>query len=83
MTDESKVYILDTYNPYNVSGNVNVKKIFKHYDHYYCVREVELEWGRPVLNFRSITDDDEFLDFHLYDSLDEAKAAVAALKRCE
>ena len=71
------VFIVDVYNKY--LNPETVRQIFKIHDEWYCIREVTLNWGKPKLNYY----DDDFLDFHLYDTYKEALEYVHYLKRLE
>lgn len=73
-------FLLDTHSPYD--RNNDVRGIFKLYDKWYCIREInEFEWGRP--RFEELDMDDSGEIFKLYPSLDEAWAAVRHLKNAE
>lgn len=77
-TGTNTVFILDNYSRYD--DNTNVRQIFHLYEQWYCIREVELEWGRPKFA-RKIEDD--FQNFYLFNTLEEAKQCVKRLKRAE
>ena len=66
------VYIVDTYNKYSRD---KIASIFQLNGHWYCIKEVELDGdGKPILS--SIIDDDDFLYFKTYSTLDEALSFV-------
>lgn len=70
------VFILDKYNPY--AKNTGVKLIFSLYNKEYCIREVELEWGKPILDYLL---DDNYINFKLYTTYEEALNFVRKMKR--
>lgn len=73
-------FLLDIHSPYD--RNNDVRGIFKLYDNWYCIREInDLDWGRP--QFEELGMDDSGEIFKLYSTLDEAWDAVRALKRAE
>ena len=72
------VYIIDVYNEY--VKNDDVMYIFTLNDHYYCIRRVFLNWGKPILNY--ILDDD-YIQFHYYETYEEAYAFVCTLQQQE
>ena len=73
-----KVYIIDVYNKYTKD---RVMKVFRLYGREYCIKEVELNFGRPILS--SIEEDDESINFYLYDTLNEAEKYVEQIKNIE
>lgn len=75
-SDTNTVFILDTYNKY--ARNENVRYIFRLYDNWYAIKEVELEWGRPALDRIDVS---EYDTYHLFNSYEEAYAAAQELKR--
>lgn len=71
------VFIVDTYNKYTSD---NVKSIFSVNGNLYCIKEVELNFGKPILH--SIEEsEDKSLRFHLYDTYEDAEKFVRELKR--
>lgn len=71
------VFIIDTYNKYQ--HNDNCRAVFQLHGTDYCVREVPLNWGQP--QFPEKDWDDEFTQWQLYNTLDEALEFVRKLKR--
>lgn len=73
------VYIIDVYNKYSYD---KIASIFQLNGHWYCIKEVELdEEGKPILS--SIIDDNDFLYFKTYSTLDEALSYVHKQKIIE
>ena len=70
-------YIIDVYSPYD--KNKDVKHIFEYNDRLWCVREInQFEWGQP--QFAELPIDDEFICYHIYDSLEDALQYCHELK---
>lgn len=70
-------YIIDVYSPYD--KNEDVKYVFEYNGNLWCVREVnQFEWGRP--QFDELPIDDEFINYHIYDNLDDAIRYCRELK---
>ena len=71
------VFIIDTYNKY--AKNTNVRYTFKINEHWYCIREVPLEWGKP--KFPEYPLEDNFVQYKLNNTYEEAQEFVRQLKR--
>jgi hypothetical protein len=70
-------YIVDTYNPYE--RNKDVVYHFEYNGIEWCIRQVDkFEWGKP--QFDELPLDDTFIDYKIYDSLDEAIQFCKVLK---
>lgn len=77
-----KVYIIKPYNKYlHPEKGETIISIFCIYDNWYCISEVELEWGTPRVA-RTLEEQDNF-GYHLYNTLEEAQAYVSLLKRTQ
>ena len=73
------VYIIDTYNKYSRD---KIASIFQLNGNWYCIKEVELdEDGKPILS--SIIDDNDFLYFKTYSTLNEALSFVRKQRTIE
>lgn len=73
-------YIIDTYSTYHQNNDVCI--IFSLYNKWYCVRKInKLEWGQPVFDEKDLEDD--YSNFYLYNSLEEAKQYIHVLKTME
>lgn len=72
------VFLIDIYNRFSSDKVIST---FKINNREYCIKEVELMWGTPILN--SIEEDAEQPYFKLYNTLDEAKEYVKQLKQLE
>ena len=75
----TKVYIIDLYNKYDKDEIIST---FKINGRWWAIKKVELNWGRPQLS--SIEEnEDPYLNFQIYETLDAAKAYVSSIKRLE
>ena len=73
------VYIIDTYNKYSRD---KIASIFQLNSRWYCIKEVELyKEEKPILS--SIMDDNDFLYFKTYSTLDDALSYVRKQKIIE
>lgn len=73
------VFIIDLYNKYH--KNDNVKYIFPVNSNWYCIREVELDWGLPEFPEKDI--DDDFTQYQLYTNYDDALTFARTLQKLE
>jgi hypothetical protein len=70
-------YIVDTYNPYERNKDVVYRFEFNGIE--WCIRQVDkFKWGKP--QFDELPLDDTFIDYKIYDSLDEAIQFCKVLK---
>lgn len=72
------VFLIDIYNKFSSDKIIST---FKINNREYCIKEVGLMWGTPMLN--SIEEDAEQPYFKLYDTLEEAQEYVKQLKQLE
>lgn len=72
------VFLIDIYNKFSSDKVIST---FKINNREYCIKEVELMWGAPILN--SIEEEAEQPYFKLYNTLDEAKEYIRQLKQLE
>lgn len=70
-------FVVDVYNP--CINPETIRKVVRINNTKFCIREVELEWGKPKLNYF----DDEYLNFYIYETYEEAEAYVLSVKRLE
>ena len=82
MMNDPIAYIIDTYDPYNSKANENVVYTFHLYGGQFCIRATSLSWGRPILKNQSVEESD-FINYHIYDTLEEAMQYVHELKKIE
>lgn len=75
MRVSSTVFIVDTYNKY--ARNKNVCYVFHIHDNWYCIREVELNWGNPIFPEKPFDE----TNYYLYNTYEEAITYVKTLKR--
>jgi len=73
------VYIVDTYSKYE---NDDVVELFNVNSHWYAIKRVQLNFGRPILS-NIEKNENEYLQYHIYEDVEEAKAYVRALKYWE
>ena len=71
-------YIIDVYSPY--ANNSDVKFKFQIHGQWWCIRQVELRDGLPLLML-PIEDTTPLQDFHIYNTFAEAYAFHKRLKR--
>lgn len=64
-----KVYIIDSYNQYCKEGNE--KSIHWVGGRTWCIREVEMEWGYPVIKEKFEYDVNPAI-FHIYEDYEDA-----------
>lgn len=72
------VFIIDIYDKFSLDKIIST---FKINNREYCIKEVCLNWGTPILS--NIEEDIEQPYFKLYNTLDEAKKYVKRLKQLE
>lgn len=73
-------YIIDVYSPYH--KNYNVISTFTIYGKKYCIRKIdEFEWGQPTFPEKDL--EDNYTQFHVYNTLEKAKKFVRQLKEIE
>jgi len=72
-------FIIDTYNAMDAWDTSHAIYLFRVNGICYAIKEVELEWGLPVLPLR-IDDDKRPQDFHLYATEQEAKQFVQLVR---
>lgn len=77
--DNQTVFIIDTYSPFE---NDDVVEIFNVNSNWYAIKQVELYFGRPILS-NIEKNEDESINFHLYENIEEAREYVKTLKRLE
>ena len=77
--DSQYVYILDSYNKFESD---DVVEVFTINSRWYAIKRVKLYFGRPILS-NVEKNEDESIHFHIYESLDDAKAYVRKLKMLE
>ena len=82
MMEEPRAYIIDKYNPNNKKQNEDAVQVFQLNGVYYAIFATELFWGEPILKNRPI-DEENYNDYCIYSTLDEAKAFVHQLKELE
>lgn len=75
----NKVYIIKPYNKYLLPqrGETIVYK-FELYNTQYCISEVELQWGKPIVA-RLLQQEDDF-GYYLYDTYQQALSYIKQLK---
>ena len=71
-------FIVDSYNKYDQWDRAHSLYTFTLNENWYAIKEVELEWGRPVLPIRIGEEQDEY---YVYGSYEEAQAFVRKIKK--
>ncbi len=80
MQEHSVGFIIDSCSPY--SKNLNVVTTFKIHGKIYCIRRIDkFEWGQPIFHAKSI--EDEFSNYCVYDTVEEALGYIKYLKKLE
>lgn len=74
------VFIVDMYNPYS-PYNADVRAIAKVKDRWLCVREVQMNWGKPNIGISFDDNPPEPEDFYIYNTFEEANEFMQELKR--
>ena len=74
MGNTNTVYIIDLYDKFTKDKIIST---FKINGRWWAIKEVSLLWGIPQL---TKIEDDDYISFHLYNTLDEAKAYVKQIK---
>lgn len=70
-------YIVDTYNKYERNDDVVYR--FEYNKREWCIRKVDsFEWGKP--QFDELPLDSEFIEYKIYDNLDDAIKYCRSLK---
>ena len=73
-------YIIGTYNRYDTWDRAHSIYKFKINDSWYAVKEVEMVWGLPMLEYQ-VDRDDAPETYHIYEELDEAMEFVNSIKQ--
>lgn len=73
------VFIVDVYSKFTQDKIIST---FKLNGHWYCIKEVELYYGKPILSSLE-ENEDEFIHFHLYNTEEEAREYIRKLKQLE
>ena len=77
MESVNTVYIIDLYDKFSQDKIIST---FRINGRWWAIKEVSLLWGKPQL---SKIQNDEFISFHLYDTLEEAQQYVKRIKSLE
>ena len=70
-SDKQSIFVVDTYNKYR--NKDKVRRVFLLHGTWYAIYETTLFWGKPELGY---IDDDNFLFYALFLTLEEANAYV-------
>ena len=73
------VFIIDTYSRFEQD---NIIDIFSINSHWYAIKKVQLNFGKPILS-NIEKNEDNSLYFHIYESLDDARKYVRQIKHLE
>ena len=74
MESTNTVYIIDLYDRFTKDKVIST---FRINGRWWAIKEVSLLWGVPQL---TKIEDDDYISFHLYNTLDEAKAYIKQIK---
>ena len=72
-------FIIDTYNRYDQFDREKSRYVFEVNGGWYAVKEVEVEWGQPVLPPR-IGQEKDPKQYFIYESFESAMRFVHAIK---
>ena len=72
------VFVIDTYSRHEDNSGVRMRYCIN--DIWYCIREVELEWGEPLVPIR-IDDNLDRRWYYVYENYDDAIEFVNTMKR--
>lgn len=75
----SKCYIIDTYN--SLENTSDVRYRFKLGETQWCIREVEMEWGKPKRDYRPFEDYEP--NFKVYEDYRSALEFARELQHLE
>lgn len=73
------VYIVDDYSRFDSD---DVVEVFNINSRWWAIKRVQLDFGRPILS-NIEKSSDEYLTYHLYDTIEEARTFLHSLKRYE
>lgn len=80
MPESSQGFIIDLYNKHAI--NNNVVSVFKIHGINFCIRKIqEFEWGQPIFPEKDI--EDNYTQYHVYQTLEEAQQYIRFLKQTE
>ena len=72
-------FIIGTYNKYDSWDRQHARYKFMINEQWYAIKEVELEWGKPVLPMR-VDIDERYDDYFIYDTYENAMEFVRRIK---
>lgn len=75
-----KSYIIGTYNKFDQWDRAHSTYIFELNGYWYAIKEVELEWGTPVLPQRMDRNDDEAQSYQVYATEQDALQFVHTIR---
>lgn len=68
-------FIIDSYNKFSEWDRAHSLYIFNINDHPYAIKEIEMVWGLPALEFKIMREDDP-TSYHIYETYEEAEVFV-------
>lgn len=71
-------FIIDTYNKYDSFDRQHTRHTFFINDIQYAIKEVELQWGQPILPLRINAEQQPY--YNVYATLQEAMAFAKSLR---
>ena len=72
-------FIIDTYNKYDAWDRAHSKYVYCLNEQWYAIKEVQLEWGKPILPF-NIENNRDPNTYYVYDTIDSAMKYVQQIK---
>ena len=79
MRMKSECFIIDTYN--TLEDNSSVEYVFKLGETWWCIRRVEMDWGKPKRDYRPFEDYEP--DFKIYEDYGSAFEFARELQHLE
>lgn len=72
-------FIIDRYNHFNRFDKERAVYVFQINEQWYAIKEVELEWGKPILPL-SVSDNQRDEHYKIYDTYEDALQFVHTVK---
>ena len=73
-------YIIGAYNKYDTWDRTHSVYKFKINDSWYAIKEIEMVWGLPMLEYQ-VDRDDAPESYHIYESVEEAMEFVEEIRQ--
>lgn len=79
VNNQQTVFVIDWYDRYHDKDKV--RKVFFMNGRWWCLKEITLNWGLPILD--TVDDTAYYGEFQYYNTLEEAEEKVKELKKWE